>query len=56
MMNPRIHLRGFLLVFLFITFMSSPAHARDYGKVKIKTIKVENNVYMLMGAGGNIGI
>lgn len=56
MINSRISMKSFLLGFLFTVFVFSPAHAQDYGKVRIKTIKVENNIYMLSGAGGNIGI
>ena len=29
---------------------------RDYSKVQIKTIKLTDNLHMLMGAGGNIGV
>ncbi len=56
MINSRISMKSFLLGFLFTVFVFSPAHAQDYDKVRIKTIKVENNIYMLSGAGGNIGI
>ncbi|UCH01271.1 MAG: MBL fold metallo-hydrolase [Deltaproteobacteria bacterium] len=49
-------MKGFLLSVLFTTILFSPVNARNYDKVQIKTIKVENNVYMLIGAGGNIGI
>ena len=33
-----------------------PAHAQDFDKVEIKTIKVTENIYMLEGEGGNIGV
>lgn len=48
-----------LALALFITI---PVHERhlpqqpDYSKVEIKTTKVGGNVYMLEGAGGNIGV
>jgi cyclase len=33
-----------------------PSYSQDFSKVEIKTIKVAGNVYMLQGAGGNIGV
>ena len=48
-----------LALALFVVF---PVHERhhpqqpDYSKVEIKTTKVAGNVYMLEGAGGNIGV
>ena len=56
MIKSRTGIKGFLLVLLLTTFVFSTVHAQDYDKVRIKTVKVENNVYMLLGAGGNIGI
>ena len=56
MMNHRISIKRFLLAVLFTMILFSPVNAQNYDKVQIKTIKVENNVYMLIGAGGNIGI
>src|SRR6476620_4751827 len=41
-----------LVIFLF----SLQALAQDFSKVEIKTIKVAGNIYMLQGAGGNIGV
>jgi cyclase len=35
---------------------SLPAFPQDFSKVEIKTIKVAGSVYMLQGAGGNIGV
>ena len=55
-MNHRISIKSFILAVLFTTILFSPVYAQNYDKVQIKTIKVENNVYMLIGAGGNIGI
>jgi cyclase len=44
--------------FVIITAMvsSSFAGAQDFSKVQIQTAKVAGNVYMLTGAGGNIGV
>jgi len=43
------------LAFIFL-FLATTAVAQDFSKVEIKTIKVAGNVYMLQGAGGNIGV
>jgi cyclase len=43
---------GFLLLFA----VSIRAQQPDYSKVQIKATKVAGNVYMLEGAGGNIGV
>lgn len=38
-------------------FLPGPAQAaRDFSKVKIKSVHVAGNVHMLTGAGGNIGV
>jgi len=34
----------------------SSAYSQEYDKVEISTIKVAENIYMLQGAGGNIGV
>ncbi|HEX4963692.1 MAG TPA: MBL fold metallo-hydrolase [Thermoanaerobaculia bacterium] len=34
----------------------APAQQQDFSKVEMKAIPVSGNVYMLMGAGGNIGV
>ena len=42
---------------LILAFAASPVSAqRDFSKVEIKVIKAAGNVYMLEGAGGNIGV
>lgn len=46
----------FLFLAIFFGFGSQPAFAQDFSKVEIKTIKVAGNIYMLQGAGGNIGV
>ena len=33
-----------------------PAHAQDFSKVEIRTTKLGDTLYMLQGAGGNIGV
>src|ERR1051325_5500041 len=43
------------LAFIFL-FLATTGAAQDFSKVEIKTIKVAGNVYMLQGAGGNIGV
>lgn len=32
------------------------AHARDFSKVEIKTVKLTDTLYVLFGSGGNIGV
>jgi cyclase len=47
-----------LLVFLGITLVAGVARGQqeDFSKVTIKTTKVAEGIYMLEGAGGNIGV
>src|SRR5690242_20046478 len=46
-----------LVVALLLLFASSvAAQQTDFSKVQIKATKVSGNVYMLEGAGGNIGV
>jgi len=44
-----------LLCSLFLAAGLATAQDRDFSKVEIKVSKVAGNVYMLQGAGGNIG-
>jgi cyclase len=44
------------LLFLCALPVSAAAQTPDYSKVEIKATKVAGNVYMLEGAGGNIGV
>src|SRR4051794_33408702 len=44
-----------LLATFLITSSWSSAQDHDFSKVQIKVTKVAGNVYMLEGAGGNIG-
>ena len=47
-----------LLVFLGIMLAAGGARAQqeDFSKVTIKTTKLTESIYMLEGAGGNIGV
>ena len=45
-----------LLVLLLLVTVPVKAQQPDYSKVEIKATKVAGNVYMLEGAGGNIGV
>ena len=44
------------LAVLLLSVVSSQAQQTDWSKVEIKATKVAGNVYMLQGAGGNIGV
>ena len=55
-MRPRILAT---LVFLVIGAMSPPAGAgqqRDWSAVEIETVQLEDDLFMLIGSGGNIGL
>lgn len=47
-----------LIVFLLMSWYALAAQAQgsDFSKVEIQTQKLTDNVYMLLGAGGNIGL
>lgn len=45
-----------LIVISLILSISIATHAQDLSKVEIQATKVAGNVYMLEGAGGNIGV
>ena len=45
-----------LRLFLSLFFVSSLTTTSAQNDVTIKTIPVSNNVYMLVGQGGNIGV
>ena len=50
-------MKKFLLLTLLFVFTAAGAHAQtDFSKVQMKATKVAGNVYMLEGAGGNIGV
>ena len=46
----------FLPSLLLVFAISIHAQQQDFSKVEIKVTKVAGNVYMLVGAGGNIGV
>src|SRR5438067_9728804 len=48
--------KAFVLAALTFVTSSLFAQARDFSNVQIKVTKVAGNVYMLTGAGGNIGV
>lgn len=48
-------MRKFIFVILMIAAGYAAAQDRDFSKVEMKVSKVAGNVYMLQGAGGNIG-
>lgn len=50
------HIKKAILVVAFASLIIGKQNAQDFSQVEIKTIKITNNMYMLMGAGGNIGI
>lgn len=45
-----------LLLGIAVTGLPATAQDRDFSKVEVKATKVAGNVYMLEGAGGNIGV
>ncbi len=45
-----------ILAFLILCVGFKASYAQDFSKVEIKVTKVAGNVYMLEGAGGNIGV
>jgi glyoxylase-like metal-dependent hydrolase (beta-lactamase superfamily II) len=49
------NLKYFFLAFVIITICTFST-AQDFEKVQIQTIQVTDGVYMLLGAGGNIGV
>jgi len=46
----------YLFILLFLLGCSSSLLAQDFDAVEIETIKVTDDVYMLKGSGGNIGV
>jgi glyoxylase-like metal-dependent hydrolase (beta-lactamase superfamily II) len=46
----------FTLLIIIFFFFGNIANAQRFDKVEIETIKVSDHVYMLIGAGGNIGV
>lgn len=50
----RISLLCLSVCMLFLSYSST--YSQEYDKVEISTIKLSENIYMLQGAGGNIGV
>jgi len=48
--------KKFLLLTILFVFTASAQAQTDFSKVQMKATKVAGNVYMLEGAGGNIGV
>jgi cyclase len=46
----------FFLTWAVLTLAATGAAQQEFSKVEIKTIHVAGNIYMLTGAGGNIGV
>lgn len=49
-------MKKFLLLVVSLLFAVTASAQTDFSKVEIKATKVAGNVYMLEGAGGNIGV
>ena len=49
-------MKKFLLLIVSLLFAVSVSAQTDFSKVQMKATKVAGNVYMLEGAGGNIGV
>ena len=49
-------MKKFLLLTVLLAFAASAQAQTDFSKVQMKATKVAGNVYMLEGAGGNIGV
>src|SRR5690242_9404394 len=49
-------MKSLVVAFVLLFASSVAAQETDYSKVQIKATKVAGNVYMLEGAGGNIGV
>lgn len=43
-----------LALVLFLIFVSSVA--QDFSKIEVRTVTISDGIYLLMGAGGNIGV
>lgn len=49
-------MRKTILILSLLLPLTLAAQAQDFSKIEIKVIKVAGSVYMLQGAGGNIGV
>lgn len=56
-MNYRRKIISYVVLYLLLFTVSSAfCQDKDFDKVQIKTVKLSENVYMLLGSGGNIGV
>lgn len=56
-MNYRRKIISYVVLYLLLFTVSSAfGQDKDFDKVQIKTVKLSENVYMLLGSGGNIGV
>jgi len=53
-----IHFKKYVLFLVLVAWLAWPAFmpAQDFTKVQIRTTRVAEGIYMLTGAGGNIGV
>ena len=56
MFTYRTRLISFLALFLLLAGLGAYSGAQDFDTVEIQTVKVTEGVYLLIGAGGNIGV
>ncbi len=56
MFTRQIRLAGIVLLVLFMGQTGAYSATQDFANVQIQTEKVADNVFMLTGAGGNIGV
>lgn len=56
--NVRGYAKAYIAMFIgfSIVFLLSAFGQQDFSKVEIQTSKLSDNIYMLVGAGGNIGV
>ena len=57
-MRPPVTLRLFsnCSIFVLASLVTAAAAAQDFNAIQITTIPVRDNIYMLQGSGGNIGV
>jgi cyclase len=56
MFTRQIRLVGILLLVLFMGQTGAYSATQDFANIQIQTEKVADNVFMLIGAGGNLGV
>ena len=52
----RFHLTPLVLLLLFVLLIPEVKAQQNFDAVQIETVEVRDNVYMLIGSGGNIGL